>query len=113
MNTEDYLFSILETVAPTCFYSWAAQGSDVPKPPYICYLYDRSDNFAADNRVTAKIDGFIIELYIENTDYKTETELETALDECNIFYQKTAKTFIEELGLLQVTYDINLVVRRE
>lgn len=107
IHTQAELSTLLNSIFPTCFYSW--QGAKaVPRAPYMCYLFNGSENFGADNRVYYSSSNFLIELYIDKTDITSESELENSLDESNIFYNKMNKTYIDDLKLFQVVYAINI-----
>jgi hypothetical protein len=107
IHTQEELYQFLNSIFPTCFYNW--QGSrKVPSAPYICYLYDSSDNFGADNKVYHKSDNYLIELYTDKADLTSEITLENKFDENKIFYNKTNKAYIDELKLFQVVYAINI-----
>lgn len=83
-------------------YDHFAEGES-PKPPFICYLFSGSDNFAADGKVYHKINEVHIELYTDKKELTTESMLEDILDSHGIFYEKS-ETWIESEKLYEVLY---------
>jgi len=79
----------------------------VPNPPYITYFVDESSNFFADNRVYAKSNFIIIELYTDRKDMVAEGKVEALLDENEIPYE-SSETYIESENLFQKIYNVRL-----
>lgn len=86
----------------------ALPGNPVPKPPYICYLVDGSQNMIADNKVHHKINDITIELYTIKKDLVAETKLEQALDDNEIPYE-SSEVFIDSEKLFQKIYETRLI----
>lgn len=63
--------------------------SEIPKPPYICYLVTDSNNFNADNIVFSPGDNIDIELYTSIRDFALENKLEAALARLEIPWTRT------------------------
>lgn len=83
-------------------YDHFAEGES-PDPPFICYLFPGSNNFAADGKVYFKANEVHIELYTDFKDLTVEQKLEAVLDEHGIFYNKS-ETWIESEKLYEVLY---------
>ena len=96
------IVEILKITGIPFAYDHFAEGES-PKPPFICYLYPGSNNFAADGRVYFKVNEVQVELYTDVEDPQTEKKLEDAFDEAGIFYNKT-ETWIESEKLYEVLY---------
>lgn len=96
------IVEILKITGIPFAYDHFAEGES-PKPPFICYLYPGSNNFAADGRVYFKVNEVQVELYTDVKDPQTEKKLEDAFDEAGIFYNKT-ETWIESEKLYEVLY---------
>lgn len=92
---------------PNAYYQFE-DGSDV-NPPFICFYYPNSDNFAADNRVYARIDALTIELYTDNKDFDLEKQVEDVLDAHEIYYDKD-ETFIESEAMHVVIYEMEVTI---
>ena len=80
-----------------------------PDPPFICFLYPGSDNFAADGRVYLKISEVHVELYTDEKNPELEATLEAVLDRHGIFYEET-ETWIESERLYEVLYYFEMEV---
>lgn len=63
--------------------------SELPTPPYICYLITDSNNFNADNIVFASGDSVDIELYTSIRDFALENKLEAVLAELELPWTRT------------------------
>ena len=104
----DKLLEILKVIGIPFAYDHFAEGES-PNPPFICYLYPGSDNFAADGRVFYKITKAHIELYTDSKDLSVEQQLEEAFDAASIFYDKS-EVWIESEKLYEVLYSFELEV---
>lgn len=96
------IVEILKACGIPYAYDHFAEGES-PEPPFICYLYPGSDNFAADGKVYFKINQVHIELYTDYKDPSVEQKLEELLDAASIFYDKT-EVWIESEKLYEVLY---------
>ena len=105
----DKLISIMEAIGVPYAYDHFAEGES-PAPPFICFLCQGSDNFAADGRVYFKINLVHIELYTDEKNPETENHVEAVLDEHGIFYDKT-EVWIESERLYEVLYSFELEVK--
>ena len=83
-------------------YHHFAEG-EAPSPPFLCFLFPYSDNFAADGRVYLKISSVHIELYTDEKSPSTEELLESVLNAYGIFYDKS-EIWIESEQLYEVLY---------
>ena len=106
--THNTLMEMLEETALPIAYDHFAEGES-PDPPFICFLYPGSDNFAADGRVYLKISEVHVELYIDEKNPELEATLEAVLDRHGIFYEKT-ETWIESERLYEVRYYFEMEV---
>lgn len=101
---------ILEATGYPVAYSHftAIPGNPVPKPPYICFLVDGSDNLMADNKVYHKINDLNIEFYTTRKDLVAEAKIEKVLDDHEIPYESFG-TFIESEKMYQKIYETRLI----
>ncbi len=76
---------------------------DSPEPPFLIFLFPRSDNFAADGQVYVKIDELHFELYTDKKQPNVEALVESVLDAHGIFYEKS-EVWIAEERLYEVLY---------
>ena len=105
MTVEQLAAMLQETGIPFA-YDHFAEG-ERPEPPFICYLLLGSDNFAADGRVYFKINEVRIELYTDKKDVSVEKQVEDALDDRGIFYNKS-EVWISEERLYEVLYSFDV-----
>ena len=105
MTIEQIAAMLQETGIPFA-YDHFAEGES-PEPPFICYLLPGSDNFAADGRVYFKINEVRIELYTDKKDVSVEKQVEDALDDRGIFYNKS-EVWISEEKLYEVLYSLDV-----
>ena len=84
------------------------QEGEAPNPPFIVFLFPRSNNFSADGKVYKKINSLDIELYTDLKQPDVEAQVETVLDEHNIFYNKT-EVWIPDEKLYEVVYSTDLL----
>lgn len=83
-NTE--LITILKTIDGVGVYSVRApEGATLP---YLVAVFGQTSNFAADNKVTQKIQGVSLELYTVGKDEATEAKVEGVLDTNEIPWDK-------------------------
>lgn len=99
----DRLIEMLKEIGIPYAYHHFAEGES-PEPPFICYLVDSSDNFAADGIVYDKIDVINIELYTDKKDPDSERKVEDVLTAHEIYYEKS-ETYIESEKLFEVIYE--------
>lgn len=105
MTVEQLAAMLQETGIPFA-YDHFAEGES-PEPPFICYLLPGSDNFAADGRVYFRINEVRIELYTDKKDVSVEKQVEDALDNRGIFYNKS-EVWISEERLYEVLYSFSV-----
>ena len=60
-------------------YDHFAEGES-PDPPFICFLFPGSENFAADNVVYMEFSNLSIELYTDEKDPELEDRVEAVLN---------------------------------
>lgn len=104
---EELLKIIKETGFPFA-YDHFAEGES-PDLPFICYLLQGSNNFAADGRVYFKINEVQIELYTDTKDLLVEQKMEEVLDVHEVFYNKS-ETWIDSEKLYEVLYQFEMEV---
>lgn len=108
MQSEDLATILESTGLPTTETQWIASANKpIPPLPYIVYLSPGTENFSADNKVLLVITNYDIELYSKKKDKVSESKIETALSESEIFWDKV-ELFIPEEKMYQVTYSIQV-----
>ena len=85
------------------------QEGEAPDPPFIVFLFPKSNNFSADGKVYKKITSLDIELYTDLKQPDVEAQVEAVLDAHDIFYNKT-EVWIPDEKLYEVVYSTELLV---
>lgn len=81
---------------------------EAPDPPFLAFLFSRSNNFSADGRVYAKINVLQFELYTDEKRPDIEARVEAVLDNHELFYDKT-EVWIAEERLYEVLYEMEVI----
>ena len=87
-------------------YDHFAEGES-PDPPFVVYLYPKSDNFAADGIAYFKRDRLHVELYTDSKDLVLEQQVEDVLDAHGLFYNKS-EVWIQGERLYEVLYQMEV-----
>ena len=110
MTYEEVMAVVEETGLPYA-YDHFSEGES-PDPPFLLFLFPRSDNFVADGRVYQKIDELHFELYTDKKDPVLEARVEGVLDSHGIVYEKT-EVWISEEKLYEVLYSTEVLMDAE
>ena len=102
----DKLLTVLQETGIPYAYDHFSEG-EAPEPPFVCYLFFGSNNFAADGHVYYKINEVHVELYTDCKDLSVERTLEDALDQHGIFYEKS-EVWIESEKLYEVLFTFEM-----
>ena len=105
--TYQEIISILSEIDLPYAYDHFAEGES-PDPPFMVFLFPRSDNFGADNKVYQKINVLYIELYTDKKSPDIETQVEAVLDKYELFYEKT-EVWIASERLYEVLYEMEVI----
>jgi len=102
--TEKELSDLLqETGIPFAHHHWETP----PRPPYGVYLFDSTDNFAADDTVYAVVEKITLELYTVGRGEAEMRKIEAVLERAGIFWDRDTE-YIKELRLFQTSYEIEV-----
>jgi P27 family predicted phage terminase small subunit len=105
MTHEDVMQMLAETEIPFA-YDHFAEGES-PDPPFICFLFPGSENFAADNVVYMEFSNLSIELYTDEKDPELEDRVEAVLNDHELFWNKS-EVWIESEKLYEVLYQMTV-----
>ena len=100
------LVQMLQEIGLPFAYDHFAEGES-PKPPFICYLFPGSNNFAADGKVYFHISEVRIELYTDKKDLSVENKVTAVLDEHGIFYNRS-EVWIASEKLYEVIFQMEV-----
>lgn len=87
-------------------YRRFAEG-DVPRAPYLIYLFPGTDNFSADGIVYQEINQLDIELYMEKKDLEAEQKIADWLTKNGVFYEKE-EVYIESEKMIEVIFSAEI-----
>ncbi len=105
MCHEDVMLMMEETELPFA-YDHFAEGESVD-PPFICFLFPGSENFAADDSVYAEFSELDVELYTDKKDPELEDMVEAVLDRHEVYWDKS-EVWIESERLYEVLYQMTV-----
>jgi len=105
--TYQELLSILSEIDIPYAYDHFAEGES-PDPPFMVFLFPRSNNFSADGIVYQKIDELHLELYTDAKAPDIEDQVEAVLDQHGLFYDKS-EVWIAEERLYEVMYTMEVL----
>lgn len=95
---------------PFAYYQFP-DGTDIA-PPFICFLFDSSNDLAADNTNYQKIRPLSIELYTDNKDFSLENTVETVLNQYGFVYTRE-ETYLDSEKMNMVVYSTEIIVTEE
>lgn len=94
-------------------YAYNEFPDDTPQePPFICFLFDSSNDFAADNTNYAKIRPLTIELYTAEKDFELEDTIEAALNDGGFVYSRD-ETYLDNERMNMVVYSTEICITEE
>ena len=106
MSYEDVVAMAESTGLPVA-YDHFAEGES-PDPPFLIFLFPRSDNMFADGKVFMKINALHFELYTDKKQPDVEADVEAVLDAHGFTYDKT-EVWIPEERLYEVLYSMEVI----
>jgi hypothetical protein len=94
-------------------YSYYQFSKDTAKPcPFICFYYDSSNDFAADDTNYQRIRRLILELYTDNKDFTLEETVEGVLNSSGLVYSRS-ETYIDSEQMYMVVFTTEIVITEE
>lgn len=92
---------------PCAYYQF---GDDTgQQPPFICFFYSGSDDFAADNSNYAKIESLNIELYTDVKDFELEAAVEATLRANSLTWERSEE-FIDSEQMHETIYTTEVLI---
>lgn len=104
--THEEVMQMMEEMKISFAYDHFAEGES-PDPPFICFLFPGSENFAADDVVYMEFSNLSIELYTDEKDPELEDRVEAVLNAHEIFWNKS-EVWIESEKLYEVLYQMTV-----
>ena len=87
-------------------YDHFAEGES-PDPPFLVYLMQSADNFAADGIAYFIVNNLHLELYTDIKDPELEEKIESVLTKYGLFYSKS-EVWISSEKLYEVLYQLEV-----
>lgn len=109
--TYDEVSAMAEETGLPVAYDHFAEGES-PDPPFMVFLFPRTDHFYADGKVYMKIQSLHFELYTDRKQPDVEAVVEAVLDRHEIVYDKT-EVWIETEQLYEVLYTMEVIYETE
>lgn len=110
MTYQDVAAMVSSTGIPNAYHHF--DENDSPEPPFICFYYPESNDFAADDINYQDIEHLIIELYTDNKDFQTEKTVEDALRASGAVYARS-EIYIESERLYEVIFETDIIITEE
>lgn len=104
--TYDEVMALAQETGLPYAYDHFVEGES-PDPPFLIFLFPRSNNFSADGLVYFKINELHFELYTDAKQPDVEAEVEAVLDRHGLFYDKS-EVWIEDEKLYEVLYEMEV-----
>ena len=78
-------------------------------PPFVCFYFDSSNDFAADNVNYQRIRPLTLELYTDNKDFTLEQTVENILNQNGLVYSRE-ETFLDSEKMYMVTFMTEIII---
>ncbi len=95
------IFQTLQSTGLPCAYSHFKTDQD---PPYIVYIGNGQETFAADNTWYARQNVYQIEYYYKKKSASNEDAIETALLDAGYQYDKSEDLYLEDQDVFLIYY---------
>lgn len=92
---------------PASYYQFADNTGQ--EPPFICYYFDSSSGFAADDQIFAEDAELIIELYTENKNFALEQTIKDILNAAGLPWGRT-EAWIDTERMFQITFTTSVMI---
>ena len=78
-------------------------------PPFVCFYFNSSNDFAADNTNYQRIRPLSIELYTDNKDFTLEQTVENVLNQHGLVYSRE-ETYLDSEKMYMVTFMTEIII---
>ena len=96
------VYKAVSEVMPCAHIAWTA--GSAPELPWCVYYLDESDGIAADNRLHAKRNHWIVEHYYKEYDAVYEAALEKALADAFGVFRTTGEMWVDDESCYETAY---------
>lgn len=78
-------------------------------PPFVCFYFNSSSDFAADNTNYQRIRQLSLELYTDNKDFTLEQTVENILNQHGLVYSRE-ETYLDSEKMYMVTFMTEIII---
>lgn len=78
-------------------------------PPFLCFYFNSSNDFAADNTNYQRIRQLSLELYTDNKDFTLEQTVENILNQNGLVYSRE-ETYLDSEKMYMVTFMTEIII---
>lgn len=78
-------------------------------PPFVCFYFNGSNDFAADNTNYQRIRQLSLELYTDNKDFTLEQTVENILNQNGLVYSRE-ETYLDSEKMYMVTFMTEIII---
>ena len=78
-------------------------------PPFVCFYFESSNDFAADNVNYQRIRPLSIELYTDNKNFTLEQTVENVLNQNGLVYSRE-ETYLDSERMYMVTFMTDIII---
>lgn len=78
-------------------------------PPFVCFYFDSSNDFAADDTNYQRIRPLSVELYTDNKDFTLEQTVENVLNQNGLVYSRE-ETYLDSERMYMVTFMTEIII---
>jgi len=100
------LYNVLKSTGLPCAYSHFTDKNAPKAPPYIVYIGEGQETYAADNTFHYRENQYQVEYYFTKKNEAKEAEIEELLLENGYLYEKSEDVYIEDEGVFVIYYTI-------
>ena len=103
--------TMIESIGvPYTYYQFSKDTAE--PPPFVCFYYTDSNDFAADDTNYQRIRPLIIELYTDNKDFTLEETVEGILNSSGLVYSRS-ESYIDTEQMYMVVFTTQIVITEE
>ena len=103
--------TMINTIGVPFAYDHFEEGN-APAPPFICFYFEGSNDFAADNTNFKRVRPLTLELYTDNKDFSLEETVETTLNNAGLVYSRS-EAYIDSEKLYMVAFYTQIIITEE
>lgn len=110
MTTQEIASMVASIGKPYAYYQFP-EGTG-QEPPFLCFFYDRDNDFKADSKNYQKIEHLIIELYTDNKDFALESTVESVLEAHGMVWTRDEE-WLDDEKMVMVVYEMDVIITED